>query len=280
LESTNSVVLTNPDGSQKTLSKSNISLILDRKGKDITAEVLHNGSHDALNQNNLDKYQNNSNNGTYGNNTGLNSAKASRSGLGQNYYLVPRFRLCLFLGYGYSMTTGRWFDGLTDGSAIITGARISITENIFLGFNYRRQGIGVDQDYLENLFHQMYGHYDVNISADATFNEFFFAVGWMTEPFRPTQPLGFTEFGIGSINHKFEFKIDTDYPEQSLTTDENKLALLWTGGAIIPFNENVGICIKGSMRLTGSGSQYEYGVEYQGTSGLLLGLDTELVFLF
>jgi len=288
------LVLINSDGARRSIARSRIRIIRDADGYDITRTVLEGGTEPAetiepvVPRERTGPTQPLEPRGArrdreFGKPTRLNRGGAStvetttpseptetrrRNQRGRTLLAGPRFRFSPTVGVGYGTPSGDWFEGFTGGMAIDGGARIAVTEEVYIAFNYRHQKLGV-----ESSLEYMYGY---AVDWDVSLTEYMFCLGVMTEPSRRTSPIGYLEFGFGGVKHDLSFTISDGYGgSASMGTDETKFGMLIAGGGIFPLGGNAGIDIGVNMRLTGSGEESGY----ESSNGFLIGIRAGLVLL-
>jgi len=260
------VVVISEEGGQKKISRSNIRLILDQAGKDITAAVLGRVAPAPELQD-----------GTVRQTPSGTSVPDYRSGNRSGYLYGPRYRVALSCGLGYGLTMGQWFEGLTSGLAFDFTGRIALTENVYFGLTYRYQNLGVEDEWSYVDLYDDYGVWlgTVEVEWDVHLSEVYGLVGFMTESKGLTKPFGFGEMGFGAIGHSMSVKA-AGVPGAGSSTNESKFGMLLVSGGVFPLSKTVGLCLQADMRLTGSGSEYGEGT---GTSGVLMGIDASLILL-
>jgi hypothetical protein len=278
------ILIVNPDGASKRMSRSNISVILDAQGKDITASVLANTTGAKTSADDT---------------TGMSTATPNSENSSEmpaaspirrirpmrqrppNMVSGARYRFAISGGSGYSFASGDWFEGLTNGLSFNLCGRLTLTNNIYIGLSYRYQKLGVDSD-LESsyLVYDEYGYpILISLDFDVHLNETFFLVGVMTEPYTYEKPFAFLEVGLGGMGHHIKATAASGGESASANYDETKFGMLIAVGGVIPFNQTTGLCLEGNMRLTGEGSSYSYNYEYQGSSGILFGVGVNLMIM-
>lgn len=273
------VELIDAGGGRKRLTNSNIRLVLDARGKDITAAVLAGEAppihtSDTADSSQVAEPMERIRTGppvpaTSG--AGPHAAARSSSGIRAQGL---RFRAMLTGGLGYGVPTGDWFEGMTSGLAIDFTGRIAVSSALYLGLAYKHQKLGVDEDYEGAMtLYDYYGSpYTVWIDMDVHLTEVYGLMGFYSDPMRDTQPFGYFEVGLGSIAHKVEATVSYEGMSESGDSSESKFGLLLAGGGTLPLNPTVGLTLEGSMRLTGSGDSNPYDYSDTGTSGFLFGI--------
>ena len=276
-----SIVIINADGGRKKLSRSNVSVILDQKGKDITGSVLGGAA----------------TSGRPADNTVTESpaqiparpeigepSKPSPSHFRQrrgdrDLLFEPRFRVSFSGGPGYSFATGEWFEGMSDGPAFNVTGRVALGRIYFLGATYRYQTVGVDPGWEGNfILYDDYGNpITVSVDFDIHFHEIFVVFGMMTEPATYTTPIGFFDIGLGSVGHSITVTATDGRDVESGGLDESKFGMIMTGGGIFPLSRSLGISLEANVRLTGQGNPAPYEYNETGSSGALIGAAVNLV---
>jgi hypothetical protein len=280
------IVIINPDGATKQLSRSNIALILDESGKDITAMVLANLSGAKAAPDDTTAVSTSTSSGHGSPELPLRrSSKDYRTIRRRPPGLIygPRYRLAMSGGGGYSFATGDWFSGLNNGLSFNACGRLALTECFYIGVSYRYQRLGVDRN-LEESYIVVYDEYGypvgtLSVDFDVYLNETYFLVGFMTEPATYTSPLAFLEIGLGGIDHNIKATVSDGTEAASASMDETKFGLLMTVGGVFPFNKTLGLCLEGNMRITGQGDSNPYDYYDQGSSGVLFGVGISLVMM-
>jgi hypothetical protein len=247
------VLVFNAEGEQKKISRSNIHLILDARGRDITRKVLSGakaeGGGGGVSSDTHDRV--------------TRSMSEFRNERGDRSHLYgPRFRVMFSFGSGYGFSVGDYYEGLTSGVAFDAGVRLAVTEKVYLGATYCYQKLGVES-YLENLVYDPAGeNLSVEADWDVHLSEIFFVMGAMTEPLTETTPLGYLEVGIGAMNHVLDVTISEPTMGSGSDSDkETKLGLLVSGGGVFPLGRTVGLSVDANMITVrseiGSGSYSE-----------------------
>lgn len=279
LEDGKQIVMISEDGGRKTTSLSNIRMVLDERGKDITANIFNAADADSaslegglLPVRSPGEYDAP---GSVPHPTPLTvrpeTARQDRVRVSGN-----RFRVGLSGGVGYGWSMGEWFEGLTSGAAFEAAGRITITNHVMFGVQYRYQRLGVESEW-ERLYicdDYMMDCILVNLDWDVHLSEFFVSIGVYSEPSGLRTPIGYAEFGIGTIAHSLDVTASAGDVSDSADDSTTELAFLWTAGVIFPLNRTFGINLEGTMRATGSGdilgSYYSY--YDSGSTGIVLGL--------
>ncbi len=263
----------NPDGARKSLANESIRRIAAADGRDITSDVLHGqaGATPAPEQPAPSPDTPQRSRGSYYT-TGRIIAPGWRPG--------PRFRFALSVGAGLGTSSGAYYEGLTNGAAVVAGAKLAVSDVIYLGVDFRRLSLGVD-DLLRTLdFYDPNGNYLGSIQdIEVTLTEFYFVAGIMTQPAGPTAPIGYLEAGLGSVNHHFDFTIVDIQGSFPTETDESKLGVYMSGGGIIPISPQVGFDLNANLMLTGSGDDDPYDGYDTSAAGAILGIGLNLVLL-
>ena len=112
------IMIVNPDGATKRMSRSNISVILDESGKDITALVLANtpGAKAASDDTSGVSTSTPSNETPTGMPVATPIQNPHKMRQRQsNLTYGARYRVALSAGGGYSFATGDWFEGMNNG---------------------------------------------------------------------------------------------------------------------------------------------------------------------
>ena len=278
-----SITLINADKGRKKVNTSNIQTIRDRRGVDITAQVLSCAtgidemklpselpssrvtppSSDALPK------------GESMNRIQMTPVEKTKKGARNSF--EPRFRLSPTLGAGYSITSGDWFEGFTSGMLLDIAARFAVKNDMFMGFAFRRQNLGVKEEWKTMCFYDDFGNYMcVNMEWDVVLKEMYFLLGFMTTPRKYSTPIGYGELGIGAIQHDIQITAYYEGIGESGDSDETKFAMMWGGGVLFPLNRRIGIDLEIHCRLTGDiGSSYPYRKDI---TGFLFGFQAGIVF--
>ncbi|MBN2602874.1 MAG: hypothetical protein JXA91_01925 [Candidatus Thermoplasmatota archaeon] len=277
------IVIINPDGATKQISRANIALILDENGKDITAIVFEDtagtGTTTGDTENISQSDDPSSPNMSFRKSSDNTPITPWHS---RDLIYGPRYKVALLAGVGHSMTTGEWFEGLTSGQSFNVCGRMNLVDNIYIGLGYRYQTLGIDSD-MENSFfiYDEYGYPSSSVDVDFNvhLNETYFLIGFITESSTYKSPFGFIEVGLGAIDHNFEVTLSQGTEVVSASSDESKFGLLMSLGGVLPFNETFGLCFDGNIRLTGQGDSDTYDDYYEGSSGALYGFGISLIIM-
>jgi len=255
------------DGSHKTVTRSNIRLITDSRGKDITRLVLSQEDDPAASADTLESPVS----APFEQDeppprpvTAAGSADQTARGkpiLKDPLIFGNRFRFSIAGGIGYGTSAGDWFEGLTSGVAFHLAGRVVVGDNVYLGLSYRYQDLG-----LESQFQQIDG-----VNLEVNLGETFVLIGWISQPTKPSTPFVFSEAGIGAVNHRFKGTLEGT--SASASTNEVELGLYWGAGLLFPISKGVGVQFDGNMRLTGSGDSNT------SSSGFLFGISGGLVLM-
>lgn len=156
-----------------------------------------------------------------------------------------RFRFGLGAGVGMGSPSGIWFEGLESGLAIGLQARLTVSDNLYLGALYTRQSLGVSSEWDDLLGVQM--DWDVHL------NEIYVVGGVITSPRKLTSPVFYLEGGLGSVAHKFSAKASSGGESLTLgeVLDESEFGMLAGAGVIIPVSPSFGVDLGADLRLTG-----------------------------
>lgn len=279
------IVIINPDGATKKMSRSNISIILDENGKDITSIVLVNPTIVKTAPDDttaISELTPNSRASTEIPSMRPNEDYRTIRQRSPSLIYGARHRFSISGGSGYSLTVGDWFEGLTNGLSFNACGRLTLTNNIYIGFSYRYQSLGVDSE-LEGsyIIYDEYGNpvAIVSVDFDVYLNEIYGLIGFMTDPSTYTKPFAFFEVGFGGIDHNIKATASDGSNVASVSTDETKFGMLMTVGGVFPFNKTIGLCLEGNMRITGEGNSYSYNYYQQGSTGVLFGAGISLVIM-
>jgi hypothetical protein len=265
------VLVFNAEGEQKKISRSNIHLILDARGKDITRKVLagvkaEEGDRATSSATEIDDRVARS----------MSAFREERRALSRPY--GPRFRALFNFGSGYGVSMGDWYEGLTSGVAFDVGVRLAITEKVYLGATYCYQKLGVES-YLENIevYDELGTYATIGVDWDVHVSETFFVMGVMTDPYTEKTPIGYLETGLGAMNHVFDLTVSEEsIGSVSDSTDETDLGWVVAGGGVFPLGRTVGLHIAANI-ITVSGDAGPYSESVFGTLfGIRAGLSVML----
>jgi hypothetical protein len=273
------LLLTRSDSSTINVAAPDIFMILDRDKTKITGLVLRNADAEAYRP--YDPGRKDSGNVAPNEVRAMIDGRAGTKASGRVRSMTePRFKLAISGGVGYGMAAGDWFEGLTNGLDLGGAVRLLAFENLYMGVRFRRQGLGVDNDLLGTYLvcDGNYNCYRFDIlDMNVNLNEYCFMVGRITEPSTSRSPIAFFEVGIGGITNFFKMTVSNGIDTRNADSSETKLALFMAGGGIVPFNEKVGFTLEGTMRITGSGGDAIGAVQYEGSYGVLLGMNAGIV---
>jgi len=178
---------------------------------------------------------------------------------------------------GYGIPAGDWFEGLTSGFSGGAALRCAIADNLYLGFSYKRQWLGVEDSFKEVCSEE--GDDCVSLDWDVHLDEFFFVVGWMSPVLDDASPFAYAELGFGGIEHVMDIDASAEDRSASVGSNETKFGMLFAIGGVFPFSKEFGLNVEGDLRLTGEGDdEYDpYYGSYSGTSGILFGFKVGFV---
>ena len=279
------IVVVNPNGATIRISRSSVSVILDEKGKDITAVVLESPPGAELDSDDTSSVSTSTpRSETSTEMPAVSPLRDYRTMCQPQPYLTygVRYRFAILGGSGYSFATGHWFDGMTNGLSFNACGRLTLAKDVYVGLSYRYQKLGVDSKMKgPYVLYDDYGNVIgiVALDFDVHLTETYFLVGLMTEPYTYRSPFAFLEFGLGGVGHHIKATATNGREIASASYDETKFGVLFTVGVVFPFNQTVGLSLEGNMRLTGQGGSGSYDYAYQGTSGALFGVGTNLVIM-
>ena len=254
------IVLIKDDNSQQKMRISNIKLIMDSQGKDITAQILD----IAENSQKLNTAQE----------MGIESDESN---------VKKRFGFGLSGGIGYSWTAFDWFEGITSGTAFAIDMKYLVNRRGIIGVQYRYQNLGVDND-LEGEFNVCDDNFNcmlVNVDWNVHLSEYFLYFGSITEPKTLRKPIGYFLIGMGLIDHAMEITVSDDNSSETVNDDTIKFAMLYAGGIIVPLNRRLGVKLEADLRMTGD-NYYPFAslLADEGTSlGLLFGLELGIIYM-
>ncbi|HUU45918.1 MAG TPA: hypothetical protein VM118_09310, partial [Acidobacteriota bacterium] len=178
------IVMVNQDGGRKQFSRSNIRMVLDQQGADISNLVLHpTGGDSSSPADSLSRAVVSPPNDFKPDKTTEKSKVGDRGYSNRPEYLLygSRFRFALSGGVGYGAATGDWFEGFNSGLAWGLAGRLALTDYIFIGLSYRHQKLELDSEL------------QVGPSArfDFDLNEAYFLIGFMTRATDYNDAIGF-----------------------------------------------------------------------------------------
>ena len=227
------LLLTRDEGSTINVAVSDIFMIVDKSGKKITELVLR--TTDA------EPYQEYQPKERSTESTDASELKAmidsrSRSKKGSPEYGIyeSRFRLAVSGGVGYGAVAGDWFEGLTNGMDLNGNVRLMVFDDYYMGFGFRRQELGVDNDLLGTYMvcDEFYNCFYMDVlEMNVHLNEYSFVVGRITRPYTLRSPVGFIEIGFGGITHVFDITVSDGDDTINEDSSETKFAMFMAGGS-------------------------------------------------
>jgi hypothetical protein len=248
------IVLVKEDSIQQTIRISNINMILDSEGEDITEQILYNAEN--------------------------NEKLMTDEEMG---YIYKRYSFGISASIGYGWTALDWFEGITSGSAFTIDMHYLFSSRGTLGVQYRYQKLGVDNE-LEGEFYVCDDYsncMDVNIDWNVHLSEYFIYFGGATKPKTLRKPIGYLLLGFGLIDHRMEITVSDDSYSESASDDMIKFAMLLAGGITVPVNRHLGVKLEADLRTTGD-NYYPFAsfLEEATTLGILFGLEVGIVYMF
>lgn len=252
-------IIVNDKGSRKMLSFSAISVILDQRGKDITAQVfpwLKASNEGASIQDSAAVDQSPADPLT----PQLIAPRASKTTLSSELVEMPRqeeasserrFIAMFSAGAGYGVPAGDWFDGLTAGFSGGGTIRFGMSDNVFLGISYRRQQLGIEEDYKQFCIEDDLGSDCLPIDWDIHLDEFYLVLGYMSRVSTPRSPFVYVDFGLGAVKHVIKVSASVGEEAASAESDETELGVLLDIGGVFPLTREIGLNIEGDTRVTG-----------------------------
>ena len=287
------IVIVSDDGARERASFSNIRVIRDQRGKDITALVL---SYSAESSEGATAYDG----ASIGQGLPPVSAASAiapqapdesrisrrprESRREKEAFYGKRFNVMLAGGAGYGIPLGEWFEGMTAGFGGGAALRLAVADNFYIGFSYKRQWLGIEKSYEILCFYDEYyiDYQCIPVEWDIHLDEFYLAFGWMSPVSSYRTPFAYAEVGMGFVKHAITLSASVEDETASSETDETKFGMLFDAGVIFPFSDRIGLNVEADMRLTGefdsSYNTYDpYGTNYSGNNGFLLGFKIGLV---
>ncbi len=290
------IVIVSDDGARERASFSNIRVIRDQRGKDITALVL---SYSAESSEGAAAYDS----ASIGQALAPASAASAiapqapdesrisrrpRESRREEVFYGKRFKVMFAGGAGYSVPLGEWFEGMTSGFAGEAVVRLAVADNFYLGFSYKRQWLGIEKSYEELCFYDDYYNVQcIPVEWDIHLDEFYLAFGWMSPVSSYRTPFAYAEVGMGLVKHAITLSASVEDETASAETDETKFGMLLDAGVIFPFSDRIGLNVEADMRVTGEFSAEElsggyssydpYSTSYSGSKGVLLGFRIGIV---
>lgn len=270
------VELISPDGALKRIPQRRIRVIRDQAGTDITATVLAGGGTPApvLEPSGISAVPGNvppalapapEASGESGRTVPFPTTRRQEPHSAQSKVTVGG-------GIGYGTASGNWFEGLTSGLSTDLGVKFMVGSQIYLGFHYCHQALGVEED-----MKQIEG---VPVDWDVSINEYIGLVGIRTVPRRDRDVIGYAECGLGSMGHNISAKVTSYDVGIQVGTHETKLGLYAGIGLMAPISPTVAIDFTASGRLTGSSeSTGDPYAPTAGSDGWLIGVRAGLAFL-
>lgn len=277
------VILINTARARKLLELANIKMIRNDRGEDITLHVLSCGTlHETMEPISKPSPPRTTPPVSDAQPDGKPERRISKTPIIESerevrHIVEARFRFSPTVGVGYSTTSGDWFEGFTSGILLDIIARFGVKNDLFMGFAFRRQELGVEDDWQSICFYDEYDNY-VCASAqwDVVLKEMYFIVGYMTTPRKFSTPIGYAEFGVGAIQHDIKLTLSYQGIVESDDSDESKLTLMWGGGVLFPLNRRIGLDLEAHFRWTGDfGSSYPYREDI---TGFIFGFRGGIVF--